>query len=76
MDNQPEICYTRPREGTLRQALDMPGEAHISVLLADRLQDALWRERGVDAPVEGVALASCSEQPTLDPPSLREGGCR
>ena len=39
-----------------RQALDMPDEDHIYVLLLDQDGHVLWRERGVFSPDKGAAL--------------------
>jgi hypothetical protein len=39
-----------------RQALDMPDEEHIYVLLIDHSGKVLWRERGVYEPDKGAAL--------------------
>lgn len=41
---------------TFRQALDMPDEDHIYVLLMDDSGQVLWRERGVFSAEKGAAL--------------------
>jgi len=39
-----------------RQALDLPDEDHIYVLLIDGAGHVLWRERGIFTPEKGAAL--------------------
>jgi hypothetical protein len=41
---------------TFRQALDLPDEEHIHVLLIDADGQVLWRERGLFTPAKGAAL--------------------
>jgi hypothetical protein len=43
---------------SFRQALDMPDEEHIYVLLVDAQGQVLWRERGVFTPDKQAALES------------------
>ena len=43
-------------KGTFRQALDLPDEDHIHVLLIDAAGQVCWRARGTFSPEKGAAL--------------------